>query len=192
MEVSGTGNSFDRHQEYVRTLEIVEFEYISFVFTQNWPSWAFALRGLDCKKLFKVVKWDTRLAKAYFEATREVISLLNSTKGNLKLVKSTGLLVFIQGSTDFIRKILDVIGEKDCRLICAWVVEDMGKSAKPSEARVFGGLYWKEISRRQFSGVTKEKWMFGCSTNLRLTGVMQLNKNVKKSLIRIISDLESG
>ena len=89
MEVSGTGNSFDLHQEYVRTLEIVEFEYISFVFTQNWPSWAFALRGLDCKKLFKVVKWDTRLAKAYFEATREVISLLNSTKGNLKLVKST-------------------------------------------------------------------------------------------------------
>ena len=89
MEVSGTGNSFDRHQEYVRTLEIVEFEYISFVFTQNWPSWAFALRGLDCKKLFKVVKWDTRLAKAYFEATSVGRLLVNFTKGKLKLGHST-------------------------------------------------------------------------------------------------------
>ena len=34
--------------------------------------------------------------------------------------------------------------------------------------------------------------MFGCSTNMNQTGVMPLNKNVKRLLIHIISYLESG
>ena len=59
------------------------------MFAKNWPSWDFALIGLDCKELFTVVEWETRLAKAYFEATSVGRLLVNFTKGKLKLGHST-------------------------------------------------------------------------------------------------------
>ena len=91
---------------------------------------------------------------------------LNFTKGKIKLVHSTRPLVFIQGSKECARKILEVIGYKDFRLVYAGVVEDMGRSVNPNEVRGVGGIYWKEISHKQLSDVTTGKWMFGCSTNL--------------------------
>ena len=95
-------------------------------------------------------------------------------------------LAFIQGSTDYIRKILEVIGDKYFRLIYAGVVEDMGRSVNPNEVRGFGGIYWKEISEKQLLGVTTGKWMFGCNTNMIQTGAMLLNKNVNRSSFHII------
>ena len=55
---------------------------------------------------------------------------MNFTKVKLKLVHPARLLVFIQGSTDYTRKILEVIGDKYCQLVYAGVVEDMGISVK--------------------------------------------------------------
>ena len=101
-----------------------------------------------------------------FKATIVGSLLLDFTKGKIKLLHSTRPLVFIQGSTDYVRKILEVIGDKYFRLICAGVVEDMGRNVNPNEVRGVGGIYWKEISHKQFPGVTTGKWMFGCSTNL--------------------------
>ena len=60
MEVSEAGDKFDLQQEEVGTLEMVEFEDNVF-FAQSWPSWAFALRGLECKELFELVEWENRL-----------------------------------------------------------------------------------------------------------------------------------
>ena len=34
---------------------------IMFFFAQSWPSWAFALKILECKELFEVVEWENRL-----------------------------------------------------------------------------------------------------------------------------------
>ena len=56
MEVSEAGDNFYPQQEEFGTLEIVDFEDISFVFSQSWYIWAFALRGLDFKELFTVVE----------------------------------------------------------------------------------------------------------------------------------------
>ena len=69
------------------------------------------MKGLYCKELFTLVKWDTRLAKSYFEATSVGSSLLNFTKVKLNLLHSTQHLVFIQVSTDYARKILEVVGD---------------------------------------------------------------------------------
>ena len=67
----------------------------------------------------------------------------------------------------------------------------MGNIVNPKEVRGYGGIYWKEIFHKQLSGATTGKWMFGCSTNLNRPGVVLLKKNLKRSLIHIISDLES-
>ena len=101
-----------------------------------------------------------------FKVTNVGSLLMKFTKGKIKLVHSTRPLVFIQVSTDYVKKILEVIGDKYFRLICAGVVEDMGRSVNPNEVRGVGRLYWKEISHKQLSDVTTGKWMFGCSTNL--------------------------
>ena len=85
-----------------------------------------------------------------FKATSVGSLLLDLTKGKIKSLHSTLPLVFIQGSTDYVRKILEVIGDKHFRLICAGVVEDMGRSVNPNEVRGVGRLYWKEISYKQF------------------------------------------
>ena len=119
-------------------------------------------------------------------------SLLNFTKGKLKLVQSTQPLIFIQGATDYIRNILEVIRDKYCWLIRAGIVEDIGRSVNPNEVRYFGDIYWKEIPHNKFLGATTGKWMFDCIKNMILTEVMTLNKNVKRSLIDILSDMKSG
>ena len=85
------------------------------------------------------------MEKAEFEATSVGILLLNFTKGKLKLVHSPRPLVFIQGSTDYVRKILKVVGDKYFRLICSGVAEDMGRSVKPDEVRGFGVFIEKYI-----------------------------------------------
>ena len=110
MDVSEARDNFDLYQENIYTLEMVGFEGISFVSVHSWPSWAFALKGLDFREIFTVVEWYTRLVKAYFEATSVGILLLNFTKGKLKLVHSTQPVFFIQCSTDYVSKILEVIG----------------------------------------------------------------------------------
>ena len=42
---------------------------------------------------------------------------MNFTKSKLKLVHSTQTLVFIQGSTDYVRNTMDAVGDKDCQFI---------------------------------------------------------------------------
>ena len=100
---------------------MVEFEDTSFVFAKRWTSWVFDLKGLNCKELFSVE----------FESTRVGSSLTNFTKCKLNLVHSTRTLFFFQGYRDYVRNIWEVVGDKYCWLICAGVVEDMGRSVNP-------------------------------------------------------------
>ena len=80
-----------------------------------------------------------------FKATSVGSLLLDLTKGKIKSLHSTLPLVFIQGSTDYVRKILKVVGDKYFRLICSGVAEDMGRSVKPDEVRGFGVFIEKYI-----------------------------------------------
>ena len=121
----------------------MEFEDTSFVFSHSWPSCAFAFKLLDYKELFTAVEWDTRLEKAEFESTSVGSLFPNLTYCKLNLVHSTQSFFFIQGSTDYVRKILEVVVDKYYWLICAGVVEDMGRSVKPEEVICFECLYWK-------------------------------------------------
>ena len=65
---------------------------------------------------------------------------MNFTKSKLKLVHSTQTLVFIQGSTDYVRNTMDAVGDKDCQFIWAGVVEDMGRSVNTKEVRGLGDI----------------------------------------------------
>ena len=90
------------YQEEIGRLHMIKWEGPGVVVSEGRPSWSFAMKAVNCKRIFTLAKFRSAKDKEEFKVTGLSETLVGSVE---ELCKSAAeydkLLVFCQGSEEF-------------------------------------------------------------------------------------------
>ena len=73
------------YQEEIGRLHMIKWEGPGIVVSEGWPSWSFALKAANCKRIFTVAKYRLAKVKEEFKATGLGETLVGSVEELWKL-----------------------------------------------------------------------------------------------------------
>lgn len=170
-------------QEEVGMFQVLNWQGPLVVLSEGWPSWSFALEGMNCDNIFTMCSFITDKVKLECIATTVGPTLVEDWDCLTRSLHTSGPpVVFIQGSLDFVKKQFMRIDELSCIAGVALVPKGDKEMLKKE-----GWTWSSQIKHAEMGGLTDGGWDVLSSHSLDLGSTV-----LRRTLGMILQPVQSG